>query len=86
MLKQPTDDLETPRAEGSSPSISSTAVMSALITQTTETRALCAHVASYVVSRAGSTCSARAAIAAAFDDLSVLEADAVEELLRGRSC
>jgi hypothetical protein len=38
------------------------------------------------VSASGSTCGSRAAIAAAFDDLSTMQCDAVGELLRGRTC
>jgi hypothetical protein len=64
----------------------SSSVMVAMITQTAETRALCAHVASSIVSASGSTCGSRAAIAAAFDDLSTMQCDAVGELLRGRTC
>lgn len=79
---------ETPElAAGSAPNIPmSSSVMAAMITQTAETRALCAHVASAIVSSSASTCGSRAAIAAAFDDLSTMQCDAVGELLRGRTC
>jgi hypothetical protein len=87
MLKLDLTDEPLELAEGSSPAMpSSTAVMAAMITQSGEARALCAHVASSIVSGAGSTCGSRAAIAAAFDDLSALPEDAVGELLRGRTC
>ena len=91
MLKSPprtTAEPEVPElAAGSSPNIPmSSSVMVAMITQTAETRALCAHVASAIVSGSASTCGSRAAIAAAFDDLSAMQCDAVGELLRGRTC
>lgn len=82
------EDQEAPElAAGSSPALTTcNAVMAAMITQTAESRALCAIMASSIVSGAGSTCGSRAAIAAAFDDLAALQDDAVGELLRGRTC
>jgi len=77
-------DVTLDLAAGSSPGIPvCSSVMAALITQTAEPRALCALVASSIVSGSGATCGSRAAIAAAFDDM---HEDAVGELLRGRTC
>jgi hypothetical protein len=90
MLKSTPPDTTTEApdlAAGSAPNIPiCSSVMAAMITQTAETRALCAHVASSIVSASCSTCGSRAAIAAAFDDLSTMQCDAVGELLRGRTC
>ena len=87
MLKSPPPDADAPDlAAGSAPNIPCSSVMAAMITQTAETRALCAYVASSIVSGSASTCGSRAAIAAAFDDLSTMQCDAVGELLRGRTC
>ena len=88
MLKYPNTTPALPPdvelAAGSPPDLPiCSSVMAALITQTAEPRALCALVASSIVSGAGSTCGSRAAIAAAFDDM---HEDAVGELLRGRTC
>ncbi len=84
MLKSPPNKDEVPvAAERSAPiTSSSSAVMAALLAQT-EPHALCALVASQIVSGSSSTCGSRAAIAAAFDDV---HEDAVGELLRGRTC
>lgn len=74
-------------ASGSSPAMPASSIMSALIAEQQETRALCAFVASSIVSNASSTCGSRMAIAAAFEDLASLPGeDAVCELLRGRTC
>ena len=80
------DKAEAPDlAAGSSPALTtSNAVMAAMLMA--ESRALCAVMASSIVSGAGSTCGSRAAIAAAFEDLAALPDDAVGELLRGRTC
>lgn len=85
--EEPTEREPPELAAGSSPALTtSNAVMAAMITQTAESRSLCAIVASSIVSGANSTCGSRAAIAAAFDDLAALHDDAVGELLRGRTC
>ena len=79
MLKPKPEQL----AEGSSTAMPASSIMAALIAEQVEARALCAFVASSIVSNASSTCGSRSAIAAAFDDLG---GDAVSELLRGRTC
>jgi len=81
MLKK---DVETPPvlADGSSPNMTSTAVMAALIAECSDSR-MCAVMSASIVSNAGSTCGSRGAIAAAFDDL---DTDAVGDVLRGKTC
>jgi hypothetical protein len=84
MLKPKSDLPDTELAAGSSPSLPASSVMAALIAEQAEPRALCAFVASSIVSNASSTCGSRSAIAAAFADLASCSEDAVVAMLRGR--
>jgi hypothetical protein len=80
MLKKDPEDL----AAGSIPALPASSVMAAMIADQTEPRALCAIMASRIVAD-GTSCS-RGALAAAFDDLTLIDCDAVHDVLRGKTC